>query len=119
MSSALIFLREICLAIWFGGLVAIDVIETPIRIRTREVTLQQATAIGGRVFTWFGWIQVLLGVISLVASILISSTRGNMPSDLFPVTSITAMLFISLVQSIFVAPRMLALRTQLYAPGSD
>lgn len=111
MNPMLIFVREICLATWFGGLVVIDVIETPIRIRTREVTLQQATAIGGRVFTGFGWIQVVLGVISLAASILISQAKT------FVVTAITVMLFISLIQSFFVAPKMLALRTQLYASG--
>lgn len=115
MNPTLIFIREICLAIWFGGLVAIDAIETPIRIGTREVTRQQATAIGGRVFTGFGWIQVALGVISLAASMFISSTRGNA----LPVTAITVMLLISFIQAFFVAPKMLALRTQLYASGPD
>jgi Domain of unknown function (DUF4149) len=115
MNPTLIFVREICLAIWFGGLVAIDAIETPIRIHTREVTRQQATAIGGRVFTRFGWIQVALGVISLAASIFISSAQAST----LPVTAITVMLLISLIQSFFVAPKMLALRTQLYASGPD
>jgi uncharacterized membrane protein len=89
MNPTLIFVREICLAIWSGGLVAIDLIETPIRIRTRDVTLQQATAIGGRVFTGFGWVQVALGVISLAASIFVSGVQSNT----FAVTAIAVMLF--------------------------
>lgn len=115
MNPTLIFVREICLAIWFGGLIAIDLIETPVRIKTPDISMEKLTAIGGRVFTRFGWIQIVLGVISLAASIFISSAQANT----FAVSAITVMLLISLIQSFFVAPKMLLLRVQLYASASD
>jgi hypothetical protein len=117
MDSTSIFIRELCLVIWLGGLVTIDLIETPVRIFRSGVPREQATAIGGQVFKWFGWTQVLLGTISLVASISISQTQQNagLP-DSSPFISIAVILFITLIQCIFFVPRMLVLRVLLYSP---
>jgi uncharacterized membrane protein len=116
MDSAWVFIREICLAIWFGGLIAIDLIETPVRITTPDISKERLTAIGGRVFTRFGWIQVGLGAISLAASFFICNTlkiAGCL--DSFPVISIVVMLVISLIQSVGIAPQMHNLRILFYA----
>jgi putative copper export protein len=60
MDWTLAFIHELCLALWVGGLFALDA-EAPIRLKTPGVTPEQATAIGSRVFRLFRYVQVLLG----------------------------------------------------------
>lgn len=128
MDSTLIFVREICLAVWFGGLVAIDVVEAPVRafgagdrpkVRffASGVSMEQVTAIGGQVFKWFAWFQLLIGLIALIIS---ASIPNLAPADVRPssvLTLITIMWSITLVQCIFFIPRMFALRLLFYSSG--
>ena len=102
----LIFIREVCLVVWLGGLIVVDFIETPIRFRTPEISKEQATAIGSRLFARFGWIQVLVGTVLLFDCVSISIWAGH-GRDWVPVILAGTMLFAALIQSAYVTPRML------------
>jgi hypothetical protein len=66
-------LRRLALALWVGGLVAIDFVETPVRFGTKEVDRNQIVAIGRRVFAAINRIEVVLGLVLLP---LTSSRKG-------------------------------------------
>lgn len=58
-------LRRLLLALWVGGLAAIDFVETPVRFGTKEVDRNQIVAIGRRVFAAVNRLEVLLGLVLL------------------------------------------------------
>lgn len=109
MNWALGFIRELCLALWLGGLFALDCVETPIRFRTPGITKEQATAIGSRVFSKFGQIQIWLGVLSiLICALMISRHQESGPYKAAIIVCIASMLLIAISQSAFISPRLLA-----------
>jgi uncharacterized membrane protein len=109
MNWLLLFIREVCLVVWLGGLVVIDFVETPIRFRTPEISKEQATAIGSRLFARFGWIQVLLGVILLLDSVSMATWAGDAKrADWAPLVLIATMFVVATIQSAYITPQMLA-----------
>ncbi|MGH2410091.1 MAG: hypothetical protein ACRDGS_06925, partial [Chloroflexota bacterium] len=51
--------RRLLLALWVGGLVAIDLMETPTRFAVKEVDRNQIIAIGRRVFAALNRMEVV------------------------------------------------------------
>lgn len=120
MNWLLLFIREICLALWIGGLVVIDFIETPIRFRTPEISKEQATAIGSRLFARFGWIQVLLGAILLLDSVSMTTLAGSVKrADWAPVVFIATMFGAAMIQAAYITPRMLGRMVLINTPTAD
>ena len=71
------YISVVSLGFWLGALLAIDIIETPVRVTTSAVPRPYRFAIGARVFKWFGWAQVLFGVV-LTAIVLKGQTRVHL-----------------------------------------
>ena len=46
----LIFTRDLALAVWLGGLIVIDFVETPARFRVWAINRNQVVAVGRKVF---------------------------------------------------------------------
>lgn len=57
------------LALWVGGLVAIDIVEAPARFRTPGLERKQITAVGRTVFAAFNRYQLLLGAVGIPAAL--------------------------------------------------
>lgn len=109
MDWLLDFIREVCLVLWVGGLVAIDLVETPIRFSTPGISKQQATAIGSRLFSRFGCIQAFLGVALLLDSVaILRGLKTTTTLDRTVVACTAAMLLAALLQSVWITPRILA-----------
>jgi hypothetical protein len=99
-----IYIRTVILAFWLGALLAIDVIETPVRVFTSTVPRPYRFAIGSRVFRWFGWAQVLFGAVLMTAStILIRKTGPHSPLQFYGAVT---MILLSVVQAIWFGPSM-------------
>jgi uncharacterized membrane protein len=111
MTWLLIFVRDSCLAIWLGGLLVIDFVETPIRFRTPGISKEQATAFGSRLFATFGRIQLGIGTVLLGASIAIVRRASFARIDVVELILVAAMLFFAFIQAVFLTPRMLARMT--------
>ena len=111
MTWLLIFARAFCLAIWLGGLLVIDFVETPIRFRTPGISKEQATALGSRLFATFDRIQLGIGVILLGVSIAIARKTSFARIDVVELILVAAMLFFAVIQAACLAPRMFARMT--------
>lgn len=97
----IVYFRTVTLAFWLGALLAIDIIETPVRVRTETVPRPYRFAIGGRVFKWFSWVQVLFGV--GLTGISIPTQSG--PSG-WKFYGAIVMLLLTLVQALWLGPSM-------------
>lgn len=115
------FIRDVCLALWVGGLFAIDVIEAPLRIRTIDVPREHSTAIGTRVFRVFGWTQLCIGLVILIEFFVWPSVTSNAVGRgaRFPTIIVLAMFVTTLVQSIYLLPRAAKLRSLLYSKSEQ
>jgi hypothetical protein len=63
---------KIVAALWLGGLVAIDLIETPAKFRIKSISRSSAVELGQEVFRSYGFLEMAFGVV-LIVSILAGS----------------------------------------------
>ncbi|MDQ3803436.1 MAG: hypothetical protein M3416_06345, partial [Acidobacteriota bacterium] len=68
----LTFARELALAVWLGGLIVIDFVETPARFRVPGLNRNQVVAVGREVFAAFNRTEVLVGAALVAASALLA-----------------------------------------------
>jgi len=58
--------RRLMLGLWVGGLAAIDLVETLVRLRTLELRRKEAVARGRRVFAAVNQLEVYIGLLLLL-----------------------------------------------------
>ena len=54
----LTFARDLALAVWLGGLIVIDLVETPARFRVKAINRNQVVAVGREVFAALNRMEV-------------------------------------------------------------
>lgn len=57
----LIFVRDLALAVWLGGLIVIDFVETPARFRVQAINRSQVVAVGREVFAAVNRMESIIG----------------------------------------------------------
>jgi hypothetical protein len=90
-------IRTLALALWVGGMAALDFIEAPLRFTSGVLDRNQAVGLGQVVITRWIRAEWALGVIVVVASIVAASPR-------WWVWLAVAMLAVVTVQGAFLAP---------------
>jgi uncharacterized membrane protein len=105
----LLFARELALAVWLGGLIVIDCVETPARFRVTAIDRNQVVAVGREVFAAFNRTEVLNGAALVAVSALID---GRAPSvsqkSQAAFISVVVMWLVALLQYFWARPRMSA-----------
>ena len=96
------YIYPVIVAFWLGALLAIDVIETPVRVKTVSVPRPYRFVIGARVFKWFAWVQVLFGVV--LTTIGLNRHTGVNGGPQF--YGALVMLLITLLQAVWIGPSM-------------
>ncbi|HLI49495.1 MAG TPA: DUF4149 domain-containing protein [Chthonomonas sp.] len=121
MIWSLLFVRQLALTLWLGGLIVIDFVETPIRFRVPEVNRNQVVAIGRRVFAALNKLEVIAGAILLLANaLLLPHIRTSaLPLEQTAAEVVAAMWLAALVQLVWVRPRMSALTRGLDLVNRD
>ncbi|CEK17230.1 Domain of unknown function (DUF4149) [Chthonomonas calidirosea] len=121
MIWSLLFVRQLALTLWLGGLVVIDFVETPIRFRVPEVNRNQVVAIGRRVFAALNKLEVIAGAILLLSDALLLPhfRAGVRPLEQSAMETVAAMWLAALVQLVWVRPRMSALTRGLDLVNRD
>lgn len=107
----LFFVRQLALTLWLGGLLVIDFLETPIRFRVPEVNRNQVVAIGRRVFAALNKMEAGCGVVLLVVETLLLPRfpLDFVPKEQLALAAIVLMWGSTLLQMVWVRPRMTAI----------
>ena len=98
--------RTLAVALWIGGMAALDFIDAPLRFATPALTRNQAVALGQAVFARFNRIEVACGVIALAAAAAARSVRWT-------VVVTAAMLVFAAVQTFYLTPEITRLAVGL------
>jgi uncharacterized membrane protein len=105
----LIFARDLGLAVWLGGLIVIDFIETPARFRVRAINRNQVVAVGREVFAALNRMEAVIGLLLLIVSaLLVSRAESVTSSSRAAITSVGLMWLVALLQYFWARPRMAA-----------
>jgi hypothetical protein len=105
----LIFARDLALAVWLGGLIVIDFIETPVRFRVPALDRNQVVAVGREVFAAVNRMEALAGALLVVVSALLLIRAPTVtPKPLAAVLSVALMWLVALTQYFWARPRMSA-----------
>jgi len=105
----LTFARELALAVWLGGLIVIDFVETPARFRVPGLNRNQVVAVGREVFAAFNRTEALVGAPLVAAGALLAArARTLSPASLAAVMCVSAMWLVALTQYFWARPRMSA-----------
>jgi uncharacterized membrane protein len=115
---ALIFARDVALAVWLGGLIVIDFIEAPAKFRAPEIDRNQAAAVGRQVFAAVNQMEVVVGAILLALLLLLNSlaTARAVSSGATPRASVACaglMWIVALAQNFWFRPRISELTRSL------
>jgi uncharacterized membrane protein len=105
----LMFARELALAVWLGGLIVIDFVETPARFRVTAIDRNQVVAVGREVFAAFNRTEVFVGTALVAVSALIdgrAQTVSQKSQAAF--ISVVVMWLVALLQYFWARPRMSA-----------
>lgn len=106
MSGLAAVVRTLAVALWIGGMAALDFIDAPMRFATSMLTRNQAVALGQAVFARFNQIEVACGVATLAAAIAARSPRWTVA-----VTAV--MLMLVSVQTFYLTPEITRLAAGL------
>ncbi|HEV2913789.1 MAG TPA: DUF4149 domain-containing protein [Pyrinomonadaceae bacterium] len=110
----LVFARDLALAVWLGGLIVIDFVETPARFRVPALNRNQVVAVGREVFAALNRLEAILGALLVAAGALILSRAANVsPKSLAALISVGVMWLIALAQYTWARPRMSAATKEL------
>ena len=114
VTHAAAVIRILAVAVWVGGMVALDFVEAPLRFSSGVIDRNQAVALGQVVIARWTRAEWALGVIALAASIVAASPRWS-------VWLIVFMLAVVTVQGAYLAPTMthLARGLDFVKRGSD
>jgi uncharacterized membrane protein len=111
---ALTFARDLALAVWLGGLIVIDFVETPARFRVSAVTRNQVVAVGRAVFAAFNRTEAVVGALLIVASALLVTRAGTIShKSVAGVAGVGVMWLTALAQYFWARPRMSAVTQDL------
>lgn len=99
MSGLASVVRTLAIALWIGGMAALDFIDAPLRFATPALTRNQAVLLGQAVFARFNQIEVTCGVAALAAAIAARSPRWT-------VIVTAAMLILAAVQTFYLTPEI-------------
>jgi uncharacterized membrane protein len=110
----LMFARDLALAVWLGGLIVIDFVETPARFRVTALNRNQVVAIGREVFAAFNRTETIVGALLLAVSALLLM-RAPVVSHKSQVAAVSvgAMWLVALLQYFWARPRMSAVTKEL------
>jgi uncharacterized membrane protein len=106
MGQAAAIVRTLAVALWIGGMAALDFIEAPIRFATPLLTRNQAVGIGQEIFAVFNRVELALSAIAVASATVAASprwTRGLL----------VLMLMLVLVQSAYLTPSITRLASGL------
>lgn len=110
----LVFARDLALAVWLGGLIVIDFVETPARFRVPAIDRNQVVAVGREVFAAFNRTEVVVGALLVAASaLLMSRVAAVSHKSLAGVISVVVMWLVALAQYFWARPRMSAVTKEL------
>jgi uncharacterized membrane protein len=111
---ALTFARDLALAVWLGGLIVIDFVETPARFRVAALGRNQVVAVGRAVFAAFNRTEVMAGSLLIATGALLVAHAGVASySSVAAVTAVGLMWLVALAQYFWARPRMSAVTTGL------
>jgi uncharacterized membrane protein len=103
----LIFVRDLALALWLGGLIVIDFVETPARFRVKAVNRNQVAAVGREVFAALNRMEAIVGALLVFVSALIVSRIPTVTYKSWgALTSVGLMWLVALFQYFWARPRM-------------
>jgi hypothetical protein len=106
VSAAAAAVRTLAVALWVGGMAALDFIDAPLRFATPAISRNQAVALGQAVFARFNRVEVALGVLALVAAAVSRSARWTVMVTAF-------MLALVAVQTFYLTPEITRLASGL------
>ncbi len=107
---ALTFARDLALAVWLGGLIVIDLVETPARFRAPSLNRNQVVAVGREVFAAFNRMEAVVGGVLIAASALLAGRDATAPhQSRAAVACVSVMWLVALAQCFWARPRMSAL----------
>jgi uncharacterized membrane protein len=110
----LIFARDLALAVWLGGLIVIDFVETPARFRARAVNRNQVAAVGREVFAAVNRMEALAGALLVVVSALLLTRAPTISlKSLAAFSCVAVMWLVALTQYFWARPRMSAATERL------
>jgi uncharacterized membrane protein len=99
-------LRTLAVALWIGGMAALDFVDAPLRFATPALSRNQAVALGQAVFARFNRIEVACGIVALAAAVVARSARWTV--------AVTAlMLLLAIVQTFYLTPEITRLAAGL------
>src|SRR5262245_26321709 len=124
MDWVLLFVRDLNLAIWLGGLIVIDCIEAPARFRTPGLDRNQIVAVGRQVFAAFNRAEILIGTTLMFVSILLALRADGLEflellARRVTIVCVGLMAMIALVQSLKLRPRMTKISQSLDLVNRD
>jgi len=98
-SSVAVLVQVAATFVWLGMVVAISLLEAPLKFRAPGITLALGLGIGRLVFRALNWAEAALAALATIA--LIIEPRG-----VAPVTLLTGLWAILLVQMLAIRPRL-------------
>jgi uncharacterized membrane protein len=102
-----IFVRDLSLALWLGGLIVIDFVETPARFRVKAVNRNQVAAVGREVFAALNRMETIVGALLVTVSVLIVSRAPLVTYKAqIALISVGLMWLVALTQYFWARPRM-------------
>ena len=105
----LMFARELALAVWLGGLIVIDFVETPARFRVTAIDRNQVVAVGREVFAAFNRTEVFIGAALVAVSALIAGRAPTVSQkSQAAFIGVVVMWLVALLQYFWASPRMSA-----------
>lgn len=106
----LLFARDLALAVWLGGLIVVDFIETPARFRVPAINRNQVVAVGREVFAAVGRMETIIGALLVaVSALLVSRAETISLKAHVAVVSVGVIWLVALAQYFWVRPRMSAI----------
>jgi hypothetical protein len=110
----LTFARDLALAVWLGGLIVIDFVETPARFRVPAINRNQVVAVGQKVFAALNRTEAIIGALLIaVSALLLSRAETVSHKSLAAVISVGVMWLVALAQYFWARPRMSAVTKEL------
>jgi hypothetical protein len=110
----LTFARDFALAVWLGGFIVIDFVETPARFRVQAINRNQVVAVGREVFAALNRMETLIGALLIIVSALLVSRRptGSHKAQV-ALICVVVMWLVALLQYFWARPRMSAATKEL------
>lgn len=101
------FVRDLALAVWLGGLIVINFVEAPAKFRAPEINRNQAVAVGRQVFAAVNRMEVVLGALLLtVTALILVRTNFSSQAGRIAVACIGLMWAVALAQNFWLRPRI-------------